>query len=512
MYTILLVDDEYLELEMLEKHIDWAAMGFVVAGTALNGRDGLARVRELRPDVVLTDIKMPVMDGIALSRQIYQEFPQIRQAFLSGYSDFSYAQAALRVEAVGYLLKPVDPLELAELMALLKKKLDETEQVQAALPVRHEEALRLYLTSPNSQTGAGEARRLLAKRRLTDGACLALATIDEYDYLARCQEGGGEIIRRLENALPAFGEAQGALTIRLGGGAYALLSPRPLTAAYQAWAEQVRLLSCHLTYCAASGRAPVERLPGVMARLKKIRTEAVYAQGANQCPQDAPLRPHDVQPPEQTDFQPLLYALLHGKGEEAQAMLDAFFRAYEGSAEWRGALKEELTVLTDTLYSGLLSITASSPPDTKTLLMLRLLSAESLPLLRRILNGFLEQVTQAAMQVSGSQHGGTIEKVKQLIEASCAQPLTIDLLAERAFLSPNYLRTVFKAYTGRTVLEYVTDVRMEKARALLTETGMKINRIAESVGYENASHFCASFHKKYGLTPNQFRARQAKEP
>ena len=115
MYRILLVDDEWLELDTLEKYIPWEEMGFQVAGTAENGKEALQLLERLEgsenegendrklPDVVLTDVKMPVMDGLAFSKILHDRYPDIQIVFLSGYNDFEYVRSALAVEACGYI-------------------------------------------------------------------------------------------------------------------------------------------------------------------------------------------------------------------------------------------------------------------------------------------------------------------------------------------------------------------------------------------------------------------------
>lgn len=134
MYRILLVDDEWLELDTLEKYIPWEEMGFQVAGTAENGKEALQLLERLEgsenegendrklPDVVLTDVKMPVMDGLAFSKILHDRYPDIQIVFLSGYNDFEYVRSALAVEACGYILKPLNTEELKGTMEKVREK------------------------------------------------------------------------------------------------------------------------------------------------------------------------------------------------------------------------------------------------------------------------------------------------------------------------------------------------------------------------------------------------------
>ena len=106
MYRILLVDDEKMELEALKNYIDWEALGIDHVDTAKNGKAAYELVLEKQPDIVITDIQMPVMDGITLAKKIYEWNRSIKLIFLTGYDDFAYVKEAFQVNAVNYLLKP----------------------------------------------------------------------------------------------------------------------------------------------------------------------------------------------------------------------------------------------------------------------------------------------------------------------------------------------------------------------------------------------------------------------
>ena len=107
MKKVLLVEDENLIRRGLKFQMDWTAVNCVVAGEAASGQEGLEQIQNLQPDIVITDIRMPVMDGLTLARNIHQQYPHILTVILSGYADFQYAQEALRQGVFDYLLKPV---------------------------------------------------------------------------------------------------------------------------------------------------------------------------------------------------------------------------------------------------------------------------------------------------------------------------------------------------------------------------------------------------------------------
>lgn len=125
MYNVLIVDDEPSAVSLLSNVIRKMCSDFEIQATAYNGIEALEVIHEIQPDLVLTDVRMPVMDGIELIRRISQEFPEIRVVILSGYSEFEYARSALIYGAEDYILKPVDISEFLKLMGKVKQKLDD---------------------------------------------------------------------------------------------------------------------------------------------------------------------------------------------------------------------------------------------------------------------------------------------------------------------------------------------------------------------------------------------------
>lgn len=125
MYRVVLVDDERLILEGLSKVVPWADMGCEVAGTACDGREGLTLIRRERPDIVLTDIRMPNMDGLTMLAALHSEFPRMQMTVLTAYRDFDYAQQAINLGVCKYLLKPSRMEELTRAVQSMTAKMRE---------------------------------------------------------------------------------------------------------------------------------------------------------------------------------------------------------------------------------------------------------------------------------------------------------------------------------------------------------------------------------------------------
>ena len=134
MYRVILVDDERLILRGLTTVVPWAELGCEVVGTARDGADGLAMIRELKPDIVLTDIRMPNMDGLTMLAAIRSEHPEIQMSVLTAYRDFDYARQAITLGVCRYLLKPSDLEELQDAFRQMVSRLDAMPQLKEDMP------------------------------------------------------------------------------------------------------------------------------------------------------------------------------------------------------------------------------------------------------------------------------------------------------------------------------------------------------------------------------------------
>lgn len=124
LYSVMLVDDEEEVIQIIMKKLDWASMGFQIVGYAHNGAEALELAEECQPDVVMTDIKMPYMDGLELSRRLKERYPSIRIIIFSGFDEFEYAKEAVHLEVEEYMLKPINSDELTECLKRVKNSLD----------------------------------------------------------------------------------------------------------------------------------------------------------------------------------------------------------------------------------------------------------------------------------------------------------------------------------------------------------------------------------------------------
>lgn len=128
MYSVILVDDEQMIRESIIELVDWNKAGFEMIGQASNGDEALEFIEKNTPDILITDIKMPIMDGIQLAKEVREKHPSVKIIFLSGYDEFEYAISGIKLNIIEYLLKPISRVELEETLKKVKKNLDKEQR------------------------------------------------------------------------------------------------------------------------------------------------------------------------------------------------------------------------------------------------------------------------------------------------------------------------------------------------------------------------------------------------
>ncbi len=207
LYKIFLVEDEIVAREGIRDAVEWAACGFAFVGEAPDGETAFPLIQQAKPDLLITDIRMPFMDGLQLSRLVRERLPQTRIVILSGYDEFSYAQAAIAIGVSEYILKPVSARDIEKALIATKAVLDRE---------RSEAAELKHLTNQLEDTRALQRRELLMR--------LCLGDLDPFEAIERSHDIGVELLAPHYAVLVA----RGVLLPTEAGSAPAASRPRRL--------------------------------------------------------------------------------------------------------------------------------------------------------------------------------------------------------------------------------------------------------------------------------------------
>jgi len=523
MYKVVLVDDERLTLDNLANYIDWEQMYFRVIATANNGRDAMEKIEALQPDILITDVKMPVMDGIELCKQVHARFPGIQIVFLSGYNEFDYARAALQHGACGYLLKPIDHEELAATMKIVRQRCDEQKDHHNSALLTSGEYLReLLQIGGNLLSGLADEVTSIYNQHLHLPAgnktfYFVFISIDEFTLLAEnpllidAPPNDFSIVERLEffiAGLPSF--FPGVLT-KLRDGQWIFATQESDSTAFAHWRNQganaQQWISLFLTSIPLTLLSFTKQWP----KMLQMRKQLVATQGTGLISDNW----ENMQVAwRQTPF-PKTEHLITAVQQKRRDQVEEWLHAYFDGGLPPGNIRQ-VFVDTHSVFDSLLSAIAANNRHLKEIIEKdakffgRLSLMESMQSMKTLMRQILSMMMDELEASPVDRHMEIVEEVCSIIQKNYGQVISIEMLAELVFLSPNYLRAIFKEITGKTLLEYVTQIRMDNACILLQETHLRIHEIARRVGYESPSYFGTVFFKRTGLTPNQYRTHADK--
>lgn len=504
MYRIMLVEDEMLVRESMAQNTNWQRFGFEAPHVFENGQQALEQLEAVQPDVLITDICMPFMDGLELARHVYERFPQTIVVVLTGFSEFSYAQQAIRYHVHDYLLKPVKPQEFDELLKNLSAELSARENRQGLFSraVMADEVLKDHFYQGLLQPeGAQEPDEVL---RAVDAELVGrLHSLVLVPLAQRSEEAPQRIGARVAQVCaPALFRtlAEQYLLLIVSGDETAELMARTAVGARQLRAQ----LHEQELY------APVG-VSGVHAGLEGLRQAAQEARHA---------LGYAFSTGETLLFDPELRksaGSLQTEDCPTAALIASTLQSGSGSR----ALE-----LTGTLFTCMRRRRVHESECRQVIQRLQILMASHLsreqlrraPAVLLPQTGYaLEEVRLSVERLEGyilqcqTQHNDTPADrcgrmaVAYINEHYSDSELKLPDILEHLGVSRSYFSTVFKEKTGQSFVEYLTGLRMEKAKEYLRETGLCTYEIAERIGFADPHYFSLTFRRRIGMTPKQYR-------
>lgn len=519
-YKVFFVEDEIVTREGIRDNVDWQADGFELCGEASDGEMALPLLQAAKPDVLITDIKMPFMDGLQLSRIVRERLPHTKIVILSGHDEFEYAQEAIKLGVSEYLLKPVTVQDLRRVLQKVASKMDREVEEQASL---------LKLQTQVQENRAALIERLLLKL-LVGGIALTEAIEQSellgVDLIARCYLV--VVIRiALDDATGRFDYDEYHKVQEIVSG---VVDKNPDVFVIRKDPEELVLI--------IKGSTPAflqeDRdfiLAQIVRRVKDTRCKLSIGVGSER----------------------------NRIADLGQSLIEAVAQLQNGSGEKDGGpstgvataelLKVDKSAVQDYLKCGVaeefeeffndfilpLGETAARSPIVKNYIFLDLVFTAArfvqelggdvdgvLPELEHIdtiLQNIktIEQIKQQAEQILTAVlafrdsrvvglHAGIIQQAKAYIDAHYMDPeLSLHDVAGRVGHSTCHFSTMFGEETGQTFKEYLTELRVKRAKELMRTTNLRSFEISDQVGYNDPHYFSLVFRKSTGFSPKEFR-------
>ena len=537
MYKLLLVDDESEIREGLQEVIPFEALGFEVAGEAANGVEALALCESLQPDLIITDIRMPLMDGLTLCRRVRQTAPTAQFIILSGYDDFEYARQAIENKAMGYLLKPISAQEFTEMLKGAKRSLDDAARQRSdvkrlrrhfhqSLPLLkeslmtsllsgamdHQEALDhasrygLDIVSPYYAVCMMHIGRELGQDRIDDPELLPFAVMNIASevlgnyHTCHLFHYGGRIAALMlldEGAQEGFSQLQNHIE--------------------EARKTATHYLKCELFVGISTPCRDIATLPAAARQAVSALDQSVLSLA------DHALCVTDLERGSNTDLTMDEYQLRQlsnyiklGEKERAQGhlrlLMDRCRQGKPAARAYQTYLMELFMAFVrmvpemsldakdyDEDFDGLTKaiFRRALPVDEAETFFLKLLSRQA-------------DATRDSRRASGLQLSNAA--MAFLRENYEKDDLSLEALCQHLHVSPSYFSSVFKKETRKTFHQVLTELRMDRAMQLLSQSDLPTARVAQAVGLPDPSYFSYCFKKHFGFSPSRARKRQEVSP
>ena len=548
MLKIFLAEDEVIVRETIKRMIPWEELGFELVGEAADGEMALPLLIRQKPDLLITDIKMPFMDGLTLAKLAKKELPELKIVILSGYDDFNYAKQAISIGVEEYLLKPITKNALIERLSEIRSRY-EHEKTQKEYYEKFQREMQVYEKNSNRDffealvCGSMDMMEVYKKAEklgldiVAEAYNILIFTMNSEEDFSGQKEGYSEWeAESLEMLEDFFSDNTSAMLFRCNIFSYGVLIKGQKETIdentrscideikkildrkeqkrqwFVAVGESVeRLSQLQKSYHSASRAFSQRYLYGENILYYDEMELMEHRSGQADTNDNAYLKNVDVNALNPAILQKFLS---NGIQEETENFVKDYFYAI-GQEPMESLVFRNYVILNVrfSVLSFLKSLGCDTeemePENTEEIL------AESGKNIESAITYAKKMISQAITirdQNSGNKNRSILKTAVDFIdEHYMDEDISLNTAANVANVSSNHFSALFSQNMGQTFIEYLTTLRMNKAKELLRCTGMRSSEIAGEVGYKDAHYFSYLFKKTQGMTPSEYRkAREEK--
>lgn len=533
---LMVIDDIRDVVEGLTYGIPWKELGITVVASCLNGEEGLRLAEETEPDIIITDIRMPMMDGLSMTREILKRQPKCKIILITGYSDFDYAQQAVKLGAFDFVTKPFSLEEISDAVTRAKealladrelgRRMREMEQrVKESLPLLRQEFFNLLIRHQASERKVKERWEFLHIELDREHFIVMVLEVDQWaDAGKQLPVGEIELLRFamqniLEETIQAF--ARG-IVFRESSERFVVIynadpehGPKLEPTLAELCCEHIARYTHHTVSVGVS--LPVRHIADLPTAYRQAAAAISYHfyTGGNGVVYYSDIASVERRFPKYPGDRVQELSFMLQSGNKAKT-LEALDEIYEELVSFQPRPEPRyLELLLQGIANMLLRTLIEKLPYEDVAPMEEWLremqeaggrNAHSIyELLRRLCTKGCELVEAR----SASHAHLVVEQAVAYIRHHLSDDLTVARCAAEVHLSGSYFANLFKKVTGTSFNQYVTGLRMDKAKEMLLQ-GMQIQEIASALGYEERRYFSDVFKKVTGMTPSEYRqSRQA---
>ena len=538
MVKVFLVEDEVIVREGIKNNIPWEEHGLIFCGEASDGELAYPMIQNLKPDIVITDIKMPFMDGLELSALIKKEFPWMEIIILSGFEEFDYAKKAINVGVSRYLTKPISAEDLLNEVDLLATRIEEArsekaliEQYQREMEENRVEARKSLLH--NIISGNKSPQELLTQASELSIDLSApfynMIIINFYSENHAKEEYSNSVMLTTSRILDLLKETDVILFSRNTEGKVLLVkadSVEELDRKIQMLIDRMQEVFKdypQISYFGGIGK-PVSRLhelPISFGEASKAYAHR-YLLNRNMFLYSKCLMESQIQPKDEfnisdvdtarIDKQQIIRFLKTGNADEIIYFVSEFFMNIGEDAINSMMLRQYIAMDSYFAVVGFMKELEIEEEQYKKDIEF---SAECVSSPERVRQYIVDMLTKAIGlrdNAASSRYHDIVDEAVDFIKNNYGDDeLSLNQLASIVNVSPSHLSMIFSQEIGVTFIKYLTDYRLKRAKELLKCTNKRSSEVATEVGYKDPHYFSFIFKKTLGMTPTQYRGRKEQE-
>jgi two-component system response regulator YesN len=522
------IDDIKSVVDMISRKIPWLEHGIEIAGTALDGEEGLRLVQEVKPDIILTDIRMPKMDGLEMTQAILASSPKSKIIMLSAFTDFTYAQQALRLGAFDFVKKPFSMDEIVGVVLKAKSACEQEQQelakitemekkIKESLPILRQEYLTLLIHHQTSEANAKLRWEFLGIDLEPKDFVIFIVEIDQFmDKYHALPVQEIELIRfSLQNIMEeTIAASTKGLIFReainryvcLMNGTDNQLAADIAEACCSNIAEYTRFT---VSIGVGLGVVGIHELPYSYIQALNALSYHFYTEGngvfscMNISNESKGIPNYSI-----TKEQDFLFALRSGNSEKSQQLLEEIFNDLIDiiplpEPQYVENVCYELSTKMFRLMLEKFPYEAVQPLENK-LNEFKGKDQPSLQELRSLLKDLCQEGCGWIEKERSHESNKIIHQAKDYILANLHKDLSLEHCSKQINLSQGYFSNLFKKVLGISFQQFVIHEKMEKAKSMLIGD-YQIQEIAQELGYEHRRYFSDIFKKHTGMTPSEFK-------
>lgn len=536
MIKLIIVDDEEMERYGLKKNINWNELGIEVVGLYENGKLAYEAILRNMPDIILTDIRMPVMDGLELAEKVREINDRVKVMFISGYEDFQYAKKALDIKASNYILKPY---KISELISAIKEVVQECEgekrdaekkqimmkRLEESLPLLKDKfCIDLLFGIYRDENWINNRAEFLDMSAHLDGVHY-VCVVDLENYYSFI-ENKDEVYKNMLSILVVdkikdILKNQKCMCANIDDWSVGIILSFDNGIDSKKVYQIMDNLHMELTnYIHSTVSIGISDPCGSLINLKVAYKQAMealrrrFVLGQNQIIQYSDIAGIDtwkldgIIEREKSEIETLIS---NGDVNSIVKHVDMIFDAFcDYKADNRYIQNTCIGIVNDIIKLLLkMDINIEDIFGKNVNLIAKLLNFETIIDINQWMKNIIAGIAEHIRNKNNSRNQRIIERIKEVVVRRYAEDLSVADVASEVFLSAGYATSLFKKETGQSIMDYIIQTRIKIAKEMLKEPSVRISEVSNKVGYENVAYFSSLFKNIVGVSPKEYRDRMS---